>query len=141
MPQRTHQYDKGRLIPIQKSKLTRRRAADSTTSTARRGNEVRLFFWIGIRRHFTCFPTYCPVGKMPTRLYKAAIHIHARYVRFESIIRAESGNRQNQRVGWVDKPNKSTSRLKRWVYQPNLRRCKMAFRVTFLAFHYTTKAV
>ena len=29
------------------------------------------------------------------------------------------------------KPNKSTSLLKRWVYQPNLRRCKMAFRVTF----------
>ena len=38
----------GRLIPIQKSKLTRRRAADSTDSTARRDNEVRLFFWIGI---------------------------------------------------------------------------------------------
>ena len=36
------------IIPIQKSKLTRRRAADSTTSTARRDNEVRLFFWIGI---------------------------------------------------------------------------------------------
>ena len=36
------------LIPIQKSKLTRRRAADSTNSTARRDNEVRLFFWIGI---------------------------------------------------------------------------------------------
>ena len=38
----------GRLIPIQKSKLTRRRAANSTDSTARRDNEVRLFFWIGI---------------------------------------------------------------------------------------------
>ena len=38
------------IIPIQKSKLTRRRAADSTDSTARRDNEVRLFFWIGIRR-------------------------------------------------------------------------------------------
>ena len=38
------------LIPIQKSKLTRRRAADSTDSTARRDNEVRLFFWIGISR-------------------------------------------------------------------------------------------
>ena len=36
------------MIPIQKSKLTRRRAADSTDSTARRGNEVRLFFWIGM---------------------------------------------------------------------------------------------
>ena len=36
------------FIPIQKSKLTRRRAADSTDSTARRDNEVRLFFWIGI---------------------------------------------------------------------------------------------
>ena len=36
------------VIPIQKSKLTRRRAADSTDSTARRDNEVRLFFWIGI---------------------------------------------------------------------------------------------
>jgi hypothetical protein len=32
------------LIPIQKSKLTRRRAADSTDSKARRDNEVRLFF-------------------------------------------------------------------------------------------------
>ena len=29
------------------------------------------------------------------------------------------------------KPNKPTGRLKRWVYQPNLRRCKMVFRVTF----------
>ena len=38
------------IIPIQKSKLTRRRAADSTDSTARRDNEVRLFFWIGIMR-------------------------------------------------------------------------------------------
>ncbi|WP_207894342.1 hypothetical protein, partial [Uruburuella suis] len=28
--------------------ITRRRAADSTDSTARRDNEVRLFFWIGI---------------------------------------------------------------------------------------------
>ena len=37
-----------RIIPIQKNKLTRRRAADSTDSTARRDNEVRLFFWIGI---------------------------------------------------------------------------------------------
>ena len=35
---------RGRLIPIQKSKLTRRRAEDSTPSTARRANEVRLFF-------------------------------------------------------------------------------------------------
>ena len=41
---------KSKLIPVQKSKLTRRRAADSTTSTARRDNEVRLFFWIGITR-------------------------------------------------------------------------------------------
>ena len=41
-------HPKNKLIPIQKSKLTRRRAADSTDSTARRDNEVRLFFWIGI---------------------------------------------------------------------------------------------
>ena len=36
------------FMPIQKSKLTRRQAADTTDSTARRDNEVRLFFWIGI---------------------------------------------------------------------------------------------
>ena len=34
-------------------------------------------------------------------------------------------------VGWVVKPNKPTGRLKRWVWQPNLRRCKMQFCVTF----------
>ena len=36
------------LIPILKNKITRRRAEDSTGSTARRANAVRLFFRIGI---------------------------------------------------------------------------------------------
>ena len=41
---------KSGVIPIQKGKLTRRRACDSTDSTARRDNEVRLFFWIGMTK-------------------------------------------------------------------------------------------
>ena len=36
------------LIPIRKNKITRRRAEDSTPSTARRDNAVRLFFRMGI---------------------------------------------------------------------------------------------
>ena len=43
-----HDFSFTWIIPIQKSKLTRRRACDSTDGTARRDNEVRLFFWIGI---------------------------------------------------------------------------------------------
>ena len=44
------------MIPIQKSKLTRRRACDSTDSTARRENEVRLFFldWCEISKALLC---------------------------------------------------------------------------------------
>jgi hypothetical protein len=77
---------------------------------------------IGFQTAFHLFPDLLPGWENAhPHLYKAAKHIHARRVRFESIIRAESGDRQNQRVGWVDKPNQSTSRLKRWVYQPNLR--------------------
>jgi hypothetical protein len=43
-------FKKSKLIPNLKNKIIRRRAADSTDSTARRGNEVRLFFWIGMKR-------------------------------------------------------------------------------------------
>ncbi|WP_281785001.1 hypothetical protein, partial [Uruburuella suis] len=42
-------FKKSKLIPNLKNKIIRRRAADSTDSTARRGNEVRLFFWIGMK--------------------------------------------------------------------------------------------
>ena len=36
------------LYPFEKNKITRRRAEDSTPSTARRDNAVRLFFRMGI---------------------------------------------------------------------------------------------
>ena len=44
----THALYNACIIPIRKNKITRRRAEDSTPSTARRDNAVRLFFRMGI---------------------------------------------------------------------------------------------
>ena len=80
----------GRIIPILQNKITRRRAEDSTSSTARRANAVRLFYRIGITRRRAADSTsstarranavrlFCRIGITGClkRLQAAYIHQH-----------------------------------------------------------------
>jgi hypothetical protein len=99
------------VIPIQKSKLTRRRACDSTDSTARRENEVRLFFldWCEISKALLC------TGHPPARVRLisgfAAVCVYAydyaakaRHVCLRVFTIVECIKKVTQRVGWVENP-------------------------------------